>query len=97
MRIDFNLNRCVPDGEMLMQFMREPNQKLVAGMAARHEAVTSQGCISCAHWPDMQVMNCRHTRLLQKKRLTSSGLISTGTASRAMPTEPRNKTMCLQE
>jgi len=40
MRIDFNLNRCVPDGEMLMQFMREPNQKLVAGMAARHEAVT---------------------------------------------------------
>jgi len=67
MRIDFNLNRRVPDAEMLMQFMREPYQKLVAGMAARHEAVTSQGCISCAHRPDMQVMYCRHTRLLQKK------------------------------
>jgi len=74
MRIDFNLNRCVPDGEMRMQFMREPNQKLVAGMAARHEAVTSQGCISCAHWPDMQVMNCRHTRLLQKKAADLIGL-----------------------
>ncbi len=67
MRIDFNLNRRVPDAEMLMKFMRKPYQKLVAGMGPRHEAVTSQRRISCAHRPDMQVMNCCHPRLLQKK------------------------------
>lgn len=33
MRIDFNLNRRVPDAEMLLQFIRKLCQKLVAGMA----------------------------------------------------------------
>jgi tRNA A37 threonylcarbamoyladenosine biosynthesis protein TsaE len=38
--VHFDLYRHMADAEMLVQLMREPHQKFIAGMAAWHQAMT---------------------------------------------------------
>jgi hypothetical protein len=64
---DFHLNCRVADGEAVVEFLGKFDEKLVARMAGRHQAVARQSGFRRAHRPNVQVMNCGYARLSLQK------------------------------
>ena len=74
MLVHFDLDRHMADAEALVQLMRELDQKFVAGMTARHQAMTGQSGVGRAHRPNMQIVDRGNARLCLEKRTDLVGL-----------------------
>ena len=57
--VDLDLDRRMPDPEMLLQLPLHVGQEMIAWMPLRHDEMHRQRRFGRAHGPDVQVMNPR--------------------------------------
>ena len=65
--VDLDLHSGVPNFERTSQYLGRLDQKVVSGMAGRHDDVAGHGCLGGADGPDMKIMHLGHAWKTQKK------------------------------